>query len=148
MTQSQSTMVSHPKENSCRIVIIKGKDLENHSLIFIWEIRILKRETALNNRISPKIITSRLWPRRLLIVVNQTYKDTMLEPQFPKKFRHHKINKPYSQDRLVKSSTIVSLNSHLLPKQVILQRIRIRSTRIRSWFCRISESIEELISLQ
>ena len=70
----------------------------------------------------------------------------MLEPQFPKRFQLLKMHKLFSQDRRAKSSTIVSRNSRLLLRLVIHQRTLTRSTRIRSWFCHISESIEGPIS--
>ena len=70
----------------------------------------------------------------------------MLEPQFPKRFQLLKMHKPFSQDRRAKSSTIVSRNSRLLLRLVIHQRTLTRSTRIPSWFCHISESIEGPIS--
>ena len=75
-------------------------------------------------------------------MVNQTCKVIMLGLRFPRKFQLLKMHRPFSQDRRAKSSTTVSLNSHLLPRQDILQRIPTRLTKIHSWFCHILESTE------
>ena len=145
--QSTIMVESHPKENSCKTILVgKGRDPENHSLTFIWETHIPRREIADNSKTFLRKIISRLWPKKLLIVVNQAYKVIMLEPQFPKRFQLLKMHKLFSQDRRAKSSTIVSRNSRLLLRLVIHQRTLTRSTRIRSWFCHISESIEGPIS--
>ena len=121
--QSTIMVESHPKENSCKTILVgKGRDPENHSLTFIWETHIPRREIADNSKTFLRKIISRLWPKKLLIVVNQAYKVIMLEPQFPKRFQLLKMHKLFSQDRHPKSLTIALLNLLLLLRQATRQR--------------------------